>query len=268
MDNLYYLVRMKRFEEVRALLAGHPDPKALVNKVDERGMSALFQAVSDSNPSLEMIELLLENGADPNFIHVKNMPGFTMPEGKSKFFLFRWFRKLFGIKDDNDYEDFLELGISSFEPSEYRESLQSKAIHHGNLELVKLLQKYGTDFLYIDENGYTSLIFAAGTGNEVLIEYLLSLGIDINAKSSYGESALRSEYHCGNFKIVSRLLEAGADESELKWTPLIRAVAIGTEQDVERELAHSPDLKATDVWGDSALHVALKRVIGVLRSDF
>jgi hypothetical protein len=76
-------------------------------------------------------------------------------------------------------------------------------------------------------------------------------------RSEHNESALRELSRLGRFDAVKRLLDAGADESQLAWTPLMRAVALGSIDDVRREIDAGAALEATDWWHRTAFAIAL-----------
>jgi ankyrin repeat protein len=90
-----------------------------------------------------------------------------------------------------------------------------------------------------------------------LLRYLVSKGVDLNFVSEYSESGLRVLSRLGRFDAVKLLLEAGANESQLSWNPLIRAVAIGTHADVKRLLDEGEDPEARDYWQRTAWLVAI-----------
>lgn len=62
----------------------------------------------------------------------------------------------------------------------------------------------------------------------------------------------------GRFDAVRLLLDAGADETHLKWTPLIRAVALGSLTDVEKTVESGADLEEQDWWTRTAWLVAIQ----------
>jgi ankyrin repeat protein len=121
-----------------------------------------------------------------------------------------------------------------------------------------LLLDAGADIRYEQESRYDVLIDAMHGRNIArdpqlipIIQLLLNRGAALNTESEYGESALSvaSHWFNGRFDAVKVLLDAGADPSPLKWTPLMRAVALGTLEDVLAELDRGADLAATDRWG-------------------
>ncbi len=90
----------------------------------------------------------------------------------------------------------------------------------------------------------------------VLLEWLIKHGADLDAVSSYGESAVSTLSSHGRFEGVRLFLNAGADPKPLKWTSLIEAVDVGTIDDVRRE-ARSNFLEAVDHHRRTAWLVAL-----------
>lgn len=62
-----------------------------------------------------------------------------------------------------------------------------------------------------DEEGMTSLHWAADRGNIDMLECLISLGADINFQDSEGQTALHYASSCGHVKVVEILLSHQAD---------------------------------------------------------
>lgn len=158
----------------------------------------------------------------------------------------------------------LEAGAdTSFRPSpnvEWR-SLLEVALNVAPFETIVLLHANGADLLNKDKHGYTSLFTAVGASIDRLkkVEFLIALGVDFDATSTYSESAIRSAYHYGYFEVVKALLDAGANDYALKWNPLFKAIAIGTLEDVRAALSLNFSLNATDCWDRKAIHVAILR---------
>jgi ankyrin repeat protein len=123
----------------------------------------------------------------------------------------------------------------------------------------------GEDIRYRGEAGYTALLDAVH-GRDLardprllpLLRLLIAHGVDLDAVSTYKESGLRVLSHVGRFDAVAVLLAAGADEGQLGWTPLIKAVALGSLADVERLLDAGAPLEAADWWSRTAWLVALQ----------
>lgn len=140
-----------------------------------------------------------------------------------------------------------------------------KALGEGDPLQIRALVEQGADLHYRDAQGYGALLDAIH-GRDVfidprltdLIQLLVEHRVDLNQVSSHGESGLSVLSRLGRFDGVQQLLAAGADESQLGWTPLIRAVALGTLDDVRRLLDGGAPLEERDAWSRTAWLVALQ----------
>ncbi|XP_077414791.1 protein phosphatase 1 regulatory subunit 27 [Vanacampus margaritifer] len=82
-----------------------------------------------------------------------------------------------------------------------------EAVLTGNLEVVKLLVKYGADVNQRDEDGWTPLHMACSDGFPEIASYLLSLGASTKAENESGEKpADLIDPDCTE---LSKLFEAG-----------------------------------------------------------
>jgi ankyrin repeat protein len=139
-----------------------------------------------------------------------------------------------------------------------------QALGRGDPREVAELIAAGADIRYTRKDGYTALLDAVH-GRDIsrdanLLELLGSLiahGVNLDAVSSHQESALRVLSRLGRFDAVRLLLDAGADASQLGWTPLHNAVALGSLADVEREIDAGAGLEALDWWQRTALAIAI-----------
>lgn len=190
----------------------------LVNASDRYGFTPLMHAVRSPVASPELVRLLLRQGADPN-----------------------------------------ATGTASFESGR---TVLSLALGAGDPEKVTALLEAGADPHY-SRDGYGALLDAVH-GRDIarddrllpLLAVVIGRGAALDTITSYAESGLRVLSRVGRFDAVAALLAAGADASQLGWTPLIRAVALGTLADVEAE-ADSADLEARDFWQRTAWLVAV-----------
>lgn len=126
-----------------------------------------------------------------------------------------------------------------------------RAAKSGDIEMVRLLVNHGADAFATMPNGTTALHFAAGLGWRngspiapsydqgtdaeavATIDYLIELGLDVNAQNDAGDTPLHSAVAGRKSEpIVTRLLEHGADpriENGREQTALAVAQARGTE---------------------------------------
>jgi ankyrin repeat protein len=143
--------------------------------------------------------------------------------------------------------------------------MASVAIGGGDPIKLALMLDRGADLHYMRKHGYDALLDAAyglyanrDPRSLDVLKMLIARGVSLNTVSSYGESALRVLSRWGRFDGVRLLLDAGADETQLAWTPLHRAVALGSLDDVRDLVECGADLEAVDWWKRSPWLVAVK----------
>jgi len=90
-----------------------------------------------------------------------------------------------------------------------------------------------------------------------VLELLIASGASPDGTTVHGESLVRSFSRTGDFREVGSLLELGADPEPLGWTPLHRAVALGTLDEVVGFLDGGADVEAKDWWERSAFLLAV-----------
>lgn len=225
MGTLRRLVIANDLDGVRAYIASPDFDPAEVNAPDTYALPPLWHAVTIPAVEPAIVEALLEAGANPSFERIEQAPQSVYPTGQKKSLLIR------------------------------------EAIHRGSVEIVALLRRFGADIHYVADHDYTAMLDAVhGEGDRVpMVQYLLEQGFSPDTQSSYKETPIKSAYRMHRLSVVRLLIEAGADESELRWTPLIRAAAIGSAEDVERELAARHDIDARDKSGTSAFDLCVLR---------
>src|SRR5215471_4968781 len=218
---LHHLVRTGNLSRVRELLLAAPRDEELdINGYDDCGYSTLMHAVESDGASVDMVLLLLDHGAD---IHQKSR--------------------------QNGYDV----------------SVMAICLGGGDPDKVALLLERGADLHYQRSDGYDALIDSVH-GRDIfddpdlisLLKLLIAHGVSLNSITSYKESGLRVLSRIGRFDAVGLLLDAGADETHLEWTALIRAVALGSLADVRNILETSGDLEKRDWWSRTPLLVAIQ----------
>ena len=138
------------------------------------------------------------------------------------------------------------------------------ALEEGDPEKVAQLIAAGADIRHRDQDGYDAMLHAVhgrdvGRDDQLLrlLTLLLDAGADPNCVSAYQESPLRVLSRIGRFDAVKLLLDAGANEDQLGFEPLIEAVALGTLADVEARIQAGAPLEEVDWWSRTAWLVAL-----------
>jgi len=132
------------------------------------------------------------------------------------------------------------------------------------LKLALVLDR-GADLRYARSHGYDALMDAVFSRNSDrdprlldVLKTLVARGVVLNGVSSYQESALRVLSRLGRFDAIQLLLDAGADETQLAWTSLHRAVALGSLADVKTRVDAGDDIEAVDWWERTPWLVAVK----------
>jgi ankyrin repeat protein len=224
---------------------------------DGEGNTALMTACLSPDAGVETLEFLIARGADVNAL-VKP-PAATAPD----------LDELLDASDDLDLDPetraMMEQSRAMIQQSrdlvgklgEERPSVLSVAARSASLEKLRLLVDHGADPAYTSVLGYTPVIVAACTGRVDVIELLVAAGAPATCKSVHGESPVRVLSRTGLFRGIGLLLSLGADPAPLEWTPLHRAVALGSLEEVRSLLDEGADLEATDSFKRSAFLVAV-----------
>ena len=144
------------------------------------------------------VDLLLETGADPNFLHGKH--GRLPVILAMRYNNFDIFKMLLEAKTGIDIRD------------KYGDTPLMWAAEHAKPKFVELLLEYGADPNALNsESGQITLMNAIkNTNSKTVVEILLKAGADPNAQNTNGETALMVVSR-SNANIVGALLEAGAD---------------------------------------------------------
>jgi ankyrin repeat protein len=185
---------------------------AHLDKWDIWGRSPLYSAVdystlphggradrlsADLTTPLEIIELLLQQGANPN-LQLKLFPPYR------------------ALGPDRGADQLLRTGSTAL----------FRAARGGDLPAVDLLLRYGANIELPNENGVTPLIVAAGYRQSAIdtrgrfrdeqqayavTERLLAAGADVNATEEFGQTAIFGAATNGWNSIVQLLADQGAD---------------------------------------------------------
>ena len=176
--------------------------------------------------------------------------------------------------DSRDEQSFTPLGYAAREPTASEDVLrllieagadvnaavdESKsfpiglAACSGSLEKVQLLFDSGANIRFESPKGYTVLINIMYSLHDderlvPMIEFLVRCGAETDCETEYGESPLSVASHFGRFDAVELLLDAGANPTRLRWTEMMKAVALGTCEEVQRLLAMGCPLDDCDRW--------------------
>lgn len=182
----------------------------LIDNADDLG-EFLVLAARSAKTDIEMLRTLITAGADPNYFETQT------------------------------------IGEHVY----YGGTPLSWAVHSGNLEKTKFLLESGAT-IETPKPKTGSIIHAAVNGNSdnalEMIQFLLSLGADVNIENGGDGTPLSSASREGKFEAIRLLLEAGANESELGWDQLKHAIALGSVAECEAALKSGCDINARDKY--------------------
>ena len=133
------------------------------------------------------------------------------------------------------------------------------AAYHGRLDAFSVLIKRKSDPSLKNNNGWTLLHYSAQGGNEVIIEKLLSLGLDIDSRSSDGATPLMIAAYHGRLDAFSVLIKRKSDPSLTDnngWTLLHYSAQGGNEVIIEKLLSLGLDIDSRSSDGATPLMIA------------
>ncbi|HVX83492.1 MAG TPA: ankyrin repeat domain-containing protein [Phycisphaerae bacterium] len=261
------LVDCARRGDVPGVLAALAAGAAVDERDAETERTALMEAAGSAAAGVEMVRVLIERGADVNAV-VMDKPLFGTQEQADAF------SAMMGehseVKEQvlaplpEELRGFVaeKMGkLGEAKAAAVKENVLSVAVQSGNVGKVEALLEAGADVRYRSAHGYGALADAAiGDSPELvaLMRLLIRRGADLNAASDWGESGLTVSARDGRFEAVRLLLEAGADAGVLEWTGLMRAVALGSVEEVREELAKGAELEARSRWSRTAFLLAVQ----------
>lgn len=214
-----------------------------VNEVIDNNRSLLLNMISRKEYNL--VKMLIENGADPNF------------SGKQTYTpLIYTIRKKFSILAILLIEYGADLSIPDCDGIS---PLMFAIEYHLNLVCDYLLKK-NADINWECFKGNTPLFYAITSGNIDLITFLIQKGANIFHQNIYGESSLFLAARTELFSIMSLLIEKGVDinlPNNEGITPLMDAIIL-KKFDIARFIfSKKTDLYAKCKYGYRALDYAL-----------
>lgn len=197
-SKLISLSREKNKKIPLSLIDEFIEAGADINTLDERGNSALLTAISGYPFDFELIDYLLNNGAN------SNMPGSEALAYYSTLPMF----------DTKVVEKLISKGANvNAKIGSAGDPLLNKIAKTGNVDFVKLLIKNGAKINEKNNQGETALISALTvlSDSEDMIETLIKSGADINTIDSTGRNPILIAVQTDSLYRTEMLIKAGAD---------------------------------------------------------
>lgn len=173
---------------------------------------------------------------------------------------------LFYVRNNNlkETENLLRSGISADlpdpSPESRGETALMKAVINKDLNMIRLLLKYGANINSVDERGESAVLLAAYLNQFEVVRYLQGAGADINLASKAGITPIMTAADHGNLALVKYLLSKGAsllDKTSNGFTLLMAAAKYQPEV-TEFLIQKGLDVNAQTSYGGTALMVAAK----------
>ncbi|MBF0433037.1 MAG: ankyrin repeat domain-containing protein [Fibrobacteria bacterium] len=195
----------------------------------------------------QTFRVLLENGGDPN---LPNKDGSTP--------------LMLAVKKTNPMITTMLLQKATKEGVTNPGALFFEAVSGRNLNIIRQVLEIVKDSSVVNSRATvskkTALISAASNGALEVVELLIDLKADINARDAFGTTALHEAAYNGHIRIVERLLEKKADANangENGTTPLMSAAYQGHAAACSLLVQSGADVNITDKLKSNALMEAL-----------
>ncbi|MCJ1450687.1 Ankyrin repeat domain-containing protein 44 [Mycoblastus sanguinarius] len=254
------------------------DYGADVNATDSMGLGALHPV---KLMSVELLELLLDNGADIDTKTPDNRTPLMLAVLGNKLELCKklvargadlstkdlngW--TALGIAAHNGQENLARLLIESgIDVNSRQQKYGATALHlaarEGHIGVAKLLMESKIEISAVTEDGWTALHLATWEGHEKLAKSLIASGLGINGRASMGRTALHLAAEQGHNNIVKALISSKIDISAVDdngYTAVHVAALGGHTKLVKLLIASGLDIDRRSNLGRTALHLAAER---------
>jgi uncharacterized protein len=236
---LWQAVRNGNKETVIALLEAGEE----LNRLENDGHTILSKLAWErqlGKKRVEVVELLLEHGANPSFKN--NWDNAPLHEA--------------AISGDNEFADLLlkeEVEVVVDALGNRGKTPFMLAAEHGQLHMLRLLHWRGARWDATDTHHADALALASWKGQITCMVYLLGLGVDINRADPLGWTALHCAAEGQQMEAVRFLLQFGANRKAVvigNWTE--RNALAGTAADIAFAKGYTEISDLIEDFGDAS----------------
>ncbi len=242
-EDLFKAVINGKLEKITSILK-----KIDVNSINREEQTPLMKAVYKSN--LEIVEYLLENGADVNTTDLWKQTALMLS---------------YGLNSDV-VKILIEQGADVNAKNHYKRTPLMYFVEYGTVKSMKLLIENNADVNSVDSDNTSALLCSTYIDKDKQavqkIKLLISKGADINQQNNEGCSALLyASWHLDK-SLIQYLIDKGAkinNSNKYGETSLMKAI-LGANDDVACFLIdRGTNINAVDNNGETAMDIALRR---------
>lgn len=179
-----------------------------INQTDINGTSALFFACNQAKPDQELVQLLIDRGAD---IIIQDKHGLTPLSAAINQGHIEIAKILLESEASINRKDSSKLSTLPFGRGQALVTPLIAACKTGNKEMVKLLLEYQADVNQTDKNGQTALTWACSMKHQEIVQLLFNHQAQVNSQDCNGQTALMVASNVGSLALVKLLLKYKAD---------------------------------------------------------
>ena len=217
---LVHACRLRLVDLARIIITQHPD---VVNTQNYEGETALYVASKNLPYSYELVQLLLQAGADPRlmtrsgrtplhnaFIRPTAAEEKETPQPENLFELFADVQFRRRKEDIRVVQMLVDAGVPIDAMDENRRTALHEAIEYGSDEAISFLVNSGAMSI-ADKEGMTPFLMAAKFDRVDLVRWYLYAGESIDQRNQKKQTALHLATESKNPQVVELLIQRGAD---------------------------------------------------------